>query len=75
MEAFCPILYKNMARISNLEIILIILVFAIFSANVSVELAQIATSVFMAAFVADIVEAFTLFGVVVYQIRGESKAK
>jgi uncharacterized membrane protein len=53
----------------------IILVFAIFTANVSVELAQIATSVFMAAFIAAIVGAFTLFGVVVYQMRGESKAK
>jgi hypothetical protein len=53
----------------------IILVFAIFTANVGVELAQIATSVFMAAFIAAIVGAFTLFGVVVYQIRGESKAK
>jgi ATP/ADP translocase len=53
----------------------IILVYAIFTAIVSVELAQIATSVFMAAFIAAIVGAFTLFGVVVYQIRGESKAK
>jgi uncharacterized membrane protein len=53
----------------------ITLVFAIFTAIVSVELAQIATSVFMAAFIAAIVGAFTLFGVVVYQIRGESKAK
>jgi hypothetical protein len=53
----------------------IILVFAIFTASVSVELAQTATSVFMAAFIAAIVGALTLFGVVVYQIRGESKAK
>jgi carbon starvation protein CstA len=53
----------------------IILVYAIFTAIVSVELAQIATSVFMAAFIVAIVGAFTLFGVVVYQIRGESKAK
>jgi hypothetical protein len=53
----------------------ITLVFAIFTAIVSVELAQIVTSVFMAAFIAAIVGAFTLFGVVVYQIRWESKAK
>ena len=49
----------------------IILVYAIFTASVSVELAQISTSVFMAAFIAAIVAAFTLFGVVVYQMRGE----
>ena len=53
----------------------IILVYAIFTASVSVELAQIATSVFMAAFIAAIVGAFTLFGVVVYQIRGEYRTK
>lgn len=53
----------------------IILVFAIFTASVSVELAQIATSVFMAAFIAAIVGAFTLFGVVVYQIRGEYRTR
>jgi hypothetical protein len=53
----------------------IILVFAIFTASVSVELAQIATSVFMAAFIAAIVGAFTLFGVVVYQIRGDYRAR
>ena len=53
----------------------IILVYAIFTASVTVELAQIATSVFMAAFIAAIVGAFTLFGVVVYQIRGEFRTK
>lgn len=53
----------------------IILVYAIFTASVTVELAQIATSVFMAAFIAAIVGAFTLFGVVVYQIRGEYRTK
>lgn len=53
----------------------IVLVYAIFTASVSVELAQIATSVFMAAFIAAIVGAFTLFGVVVYQIRGEYRKK
>ncbi|MGB7662652.1 MAG: hypothetical protein WBL67_07960 [Nitrososphaeraceae archaeon] len=53
----------------------IILVYAIFTASVSVELAQIATSVFMAAFIAAIVGAFTLFGVVVYQIRGEYRTR
>jgi hypothetical protein len=37
--------------------------------------AQIATNVFMAAFIAAIVGAFTLFGVVVYQIRGEYRTK
>jgi hypothetical protein len=31
--------------------------------------------VFMAAFIAAIVGAFTLFGVVVYQIRGEYRTK
>jgi hypothetical protein len=51
----------------------IILVFAIFMAVVRVELAQIATSVFIVALIAAIVGAFALFGVVVYQIRsGES---
>lgn len=53
----------------------IILVYAIFTASVSVELAQIATSVFMAGFIAAIVGAFTLFGVVVYQIRGEYRKR
>jgi len=38
-------------------------------AVVRVELAQIATSVFIVAFIAAIVGAFALFGVVVYQIR------
>jgi len=73
------------ARISNniMTILLIlfaligfvILVFAIFTARVSVELVQIATSVFLVAFIAAIVGAFTLFGVVVYQIRGETREK
>ena len=53
----------------------IILVYAIFTANVSVELALISTSVFMAAFIAAIVAAFTLFGVVVYQMRGEYRTR
>jgi len=53
----------------------VILVFAIFTARVSVELVQIATSVFLVAFIAAIVGAFTLFGVVVYQIRGETREK
>lgn len=52
----------------------IVLVFAIFTASVSVELARIATSVFLVAFIAAIVGAFTLLGVVVYQIRGETRA-
>jgi hypothetical protein len=51
----------------------IVLVFAIFAANVTVELAQTATSVFMVALIAAIIGAFALFGVVVYQIRGENK--
>ena len=51
----------------------ITLVYAVFAASVSVELAQTATSIFMAAFIAAIVGAFTLFGVVVYQIRGVSR--
>jgi len=53
----------------------IVLVFAIFSAAVGVELAQTATSVFLAALIAAIVGTFALFGIVVYQIRGEYKAK
>ena len=53
----------------------IVLVYAIFTASVSVELAQISTSVFMAAFIAAIVAAFTLFGVVVYQMRGEYRTR
>jgi hypothetical protein len=77
--------FSESVRISNnIRIILlslfmligfIILVFAIFTASVSVELAQIATSVFMAAFIAAIVGTFTLFGVVVYQIRGGYRTK
>ena len=47
----------------------VILVFAIFAASVRGELVQIATSVFIVAFIAAIVGAFALFGVVVYQIR------
>jgi hypothetical protein len=53
----------------------VVLVFAIFTASVSVELARIATSVFLVAFIAAIVGAFTLLGVVVYQIRGETRAQ
>jgi hypothetical protein len=47
----------------------VILVFAIFAASVRGELVQIATSVFIVAFIAAIIGAFALFGVVVYQIR------
>jgi uncharacterized membrane protein len=47
----------------------IILVFAVFTASVGVELVQVANSVFIAA----IVGAFTLVGVIVYQIRGGGK--
>ncbi len=53
----------------------IILVFAIFMAVVRVELAQIATSVFIAALIAAIAGAFTLFGVVVYQIRSSDSSR
>jgi len=53
----------------------VVLVFAIFTASVSVELARIATSVFLVAFIAAIVGALTLLGVVVYQIRGETRAQ
>ena len=48
----------------------IILVFAIFTANVNVQLAQIAASAFIIAFIAVIIGAFALFGMVVFQIRG-----
>jgi hypothetical protein len=53
----------------------IVLVFAIFAASVTVELAQTATGVFMVALIAAIIGAFALFGVVVYQIRGENKTQ
>jgi hypothetical protein len=53
----------------------VVLVFAIFTASVSVELARIATSVFLVAFIAAIVGALTLLGVVVYQIRGDIRAQ
>jgi hypothetical protein len=48
----------------------IILVFAIFAGNVNVQLAQIAASVFIVAFIAAIIGAFALFGMVVFQFRG-----
>jgi hypothetical protein len=47
----------------------IILVFAVFTASVGFELVQVANSVFVAA----IVGAFTLVGVIVYHIRGNGK--
>lgn len=49
--------------------------FAIFAASVTVELAQTATGIFMVALIAAIIGAFALFGVVVYQIRGENKVQ
>ena len=48
----------------------VILVFAIFAASVNVQLAQIAASAFIVAFIAVIIGAFALFGMVVFQIRG-----
>ena len=53
----------------------IVLVFAVFAASVTVELAQTATGVFMVALIAAIIGAFALFGVVVYQIRDENKVQ
>ena len=53
----------------------VVLVFAIFTVSVSVELARIATSVFLVAFIGAIVGALTLLGVVVYQIRGDIRAQ
>jgi uncharacterized membrane protein YdcZ (DUF606 family) len=53
----------------------IVLVFAIFNASVSTELAQTATIVFMAALITAIVGAFALLGIVVYQIRDENKVR
>ena len=47
----------------------IILVFAIFSAIVGVDLAQTATSVFLAALIAAIVGTFALFAFFIYQVR------
>ena len=47
----------------------IILVFAIFSAIVGVDLAQTATSVFFAALIAAIVGTFALFAFFIYQVR------
>jgi hypothetical protein len=49
----------------------IVLVFAIFAAIVNVQLAQIAVSAFIVAIVAAMIGAFALFGMVVFQIRGE----
>jgi len=51
----------------------IVLVFAIFAASVNVQLAQIAVSAFIVAFIAAIIGAFALFGMVVFQIRGKPK--
>ena len=51
----------------------IVLVFAIFAASVNVQLAQIAVSAFIVAFIAAITGAFALFGMVVFQIRGKTK--
>ena len=47
----------------------IILVFAIFSAIVGVDLAQTATSVFLAVLIAAIVGTFALFAFFIYQVR------
>ena len=47
----------------------IILIFAIFSAIVGVDLAQTATSVFLAALIAAIVGTFALFAFFIYQVR------
>jgi len=54
---------------------LIILVFAIFTPIVSVDVVQIATKVFMAALIAALVGAVTLVAIVVYQIRGKKILK
>jgi hypothetical protein len=51
----------------------IVLVFAIFAASVNVRLAQIAVSAFIVAFIAAIIGAFALFGLIVFQIRGKTK--
>ena len=51
----------------------IVLVFAIFAVSVNVQLAQIAVSAFIVAFIAAITGAFALFGMVVFQIRGKTK--
>ena len=48
--------------------------FAIFAASVTVELAQ-TDGIFMVALIAAKIGAFALFGVVVYQIRGENKVQ
>ncbi len=53
----------------------ITLVFAISAATVRVGLVQIATNVFIAFFIAAIVGAFTLFAVVVYQIRSSETSR
>ena len=46
----------------------IILVYAIFTASVTVESAQVATSIFITSFIVAIIGAFTLFGVVVVSV-------
>jgi uncharacterized membrane protein len=51
----------------------IVLVFAIFTASVSADLAQTAAGVFLAALIAAIVGAFALLGIVLYPIRVENK--
>ena len=47
----------------------IILVYAIFTASVTVESAQVATSIFITSFIVAIIGAFTLFGVVVVSVE------
>jgi len=53
----------------------IVLVFAIFTASVNVQLAQIAVNAFIVAFIAAIIGAFALLGLVVFQIRGKIKER
>jgi hypothetical protein len=53
----------------------IVLVFAIFTASVNVQLAQIAVNAFIVAFIAAIIGAFALLGLVVFQIRGKTKER
>jgi hypothetical protein len=53
----------------------IVLVFAIFAASVNVQLVQVAVNAFIVAFIAAIIGAFALFGLIVFQVRGKTKER
>jgi hypothetical protein len=53
----------------------IVLVFAIFAASVNVQLVQVAVNAFIVAFIAAIIGAFALFGLIVFQVRGKTNER